>query len=118
MVGLASDRTLRTSWWTQAESLFDAWLQMRYQDLDRGAEYKIRVVYGGDSPRAKIRLLANGRIEIHPSIAKPMPVRPLEFDIPREATATGELTLSWSREPGLGGNGRGSQVSEIWLIRK
>jgi hypothetical protein len=47
-----------------------------------------------------------------------MPVRPLEFDIPREATATGELTLSWSREPGLGGNGRGSQVSEIWLIRK
>jgi hypothetical protein len=118
MVGFASDRTLRTSWWTQAESLFDAWLQMRYQDLDRGAEYKIRVVYGGDSPRAKIRLLANGRIEIHPSIAKPMPVRPLEFDIPREATATGELTLSWSREPGLGGNGRGSQVSEIWLIRK
>jgi hypothetical protein len=47
-----------------------------------------------------------------------MPVRPLEFDVPGEATATGELTLSWSREPGLGGNGRGCQVSEVWLIRK
>jgi hypothetical protein len=118
LVGFAGDRTLRTSWWTQAESLFDEALRLRYQDLDRGAEYKIRVVYGGDSPRVKIRLMANDRIEIHPLIAKPMPVRPLEFDIPREATATGELTLSWSREPGLGGNGRGSQVSEIWLIRK
>ena len=59
----------------------------------------------------KIRLTANHRIEIHPFIAKPMPVQPLEFDIPGEATANGELTLSWSREPGLGGNGRGCQVS-------
>jgi hypothetical protein len=118
LVGFASDRTLRGSWWTQAESLFDAALEMRYQNLDRGARYKIRVVYGGDSPRVRIRLMANDRIEIHPLISKPMPVRPLEFDVPGEATATGELTLSWSREPGLGGNGRGCQVSEVWLIRK
>jgi hypothetical protein len=118
LVGFAGDRTLPISWWTHAESLFDAPLEMRYGDLDRGARYKIRVVYGGDSPRVRIRLTANHRIEIHPFIAKPMPVQPLEFDIPGEATANGELTLSWSREPGLGGNGRGCQVSEIWLIRK
>ena len=118
LTGFASNRALRSSWWTHAESLFDAPLEMHYQDLDRNAQYKIRVVYGGDSPRIKVGLVANGRIEIHPLMAKPMPVQPLEFEIPREATATGELTLSWRREPGLGGNGRGCQVSEVWLIRK
>jgi len=33
-------------------------------------------------------------------------------------TAGGQLELRWSREPGLGGNGRGCQVSEVWLIRR
>jgi hypothetical protein len=76
------------------------------------------VVYGGDSPRTKIRLVAGGSIEIHPLIAKPSPIAPIEFDIPQAATATGILDLSWYRDPGLGGNGRGCQVSEVWLIRK
>ena len=49
---------------------------------------------------------------------KPQPVRPIEFDIPRAATRKGELDLAWSRETGLGGNGRGAQVAEVWLIRK
>ena len=44
--------------------------------------------------------------------------RPIEFDIPREATRSGVLILAWTREPGQGGNGRGCQVSEVWLIRK
>ena len=48
---------------------------------------------------------------------KPNPVKPLEFDIPAEATRDGALTLEWTRPPGLGGNGRGCQVSEVWLIR-
>ena len=56
--------------------------------------------------------------EIHPPMAKPQPVKPIEFDIPKQATEKGELELSWTREPGLGGNGRGAQVSEIWLIKK
>ncbi len=30
----------------------------------------------------------------------------------------GDLNLAWTREPGQGGNGRGCQVSEIWLIKK
>ena len=51
-----------------------------------------------------------------PSVSPP--VAPVEFDIPREATRNGELDLSWYREAGLGGNGRGCQVSEVWLIRK
>ena len=46
------------------------------------------------------------------------PVKPIEFDIPKQATSTGELRLSWYREPGLGGNGRGCQVAEVWLMKK
>ncbi len=108
----------RRSFWAHAASLNDEPLRMRYTDLDPAAQYKIRVVYGGDSPRQKIRLVANGAIEIHPFIAKPVPYRPIEFDIPREATRSGVLNLAWTREPGQGGNGRGCQVSEVWLIRK
>ena len=105
------------SWWTYAESLYDEPLQMRYTGLDRAAQYRIRVVYAGDSPGRKIRLVA-GTIEIHPLMLKPQPVRPIEFDIPRAATSSGELNLSWYREAGLGGNGRGCQVAEVWLIKK
>ena len=91
---------------------------MHYDKLDRNAEYKIRLIYAGDSPNVKIKLVANSSIEIHPLMQKPNPVKPIEFDIPREATAGGELNLEWTREQGLGGNGRGCQVSEIWLIKK
>lgn len=114
------------SWWTYAESLYDEPLQMRYTGLDPAAQYRIRVVYAGDSPGRKIRLVSRTglrpvppvEIEIHPLMLKPQPVRPIEFDIPRAATSSGELNLSWYREAGLGGNGRGCQVAEVWLIKK
>jgi len=118
LVGFSYRPALRSSWWTDAETLGDTSLKVQYRDLDRSAEYKIRVVYGGDSPNARIRLVANGSIEIHPLIKKPAPVAPVEFDIPQEATRNGQLLLTWNRDPALGGNGRGCQVSEIWLIRK
>ena len=117
-VGFGTPRSYRKSFWTYAGSLNDEPLRMRYTDLDPAAQYKIRVVYAGDSPRQKIRLVANGDIEIHPFIDKPAPYRPMEFDLPHEATRNGELNLGWTREPGQGGNGRGCDVAEIWLIKK
>ena len=53
-------------------------------------------------------MLVNDRTEIHPFMQKPVPYRPIEFDIPKEETQSGSLTLIWYREPGLGGNGRGN----------
>ncbi len=106
------------SWWTYAESFYDEPLQMRYTGLDPAAQYRIRVTYAGDSPGRKIRLVAGNGIEVHPLMLKPQPVRPIEFDIPRGAIASGELNLSWYREPGLGGNGRGCEVAEVWLMKK
>ncbi len=117
LVGFGGRSTYPMRWRTHAESLDDAPLMMRYTDLDPAAEYKVKVTYAGDSPRTKIRLTANG-VEVHGLIEKPMPVKPVEFDIPRGAIKNGELTLSWTREQGLGGNGRGCQVSEVWLIKK
>jgi Glycosyl hydrolase family 67 N-terminus len=106
------------SWKRWAESLFDAPLRMRYPHVDPSATYKVRVVYSGDAPGIKIRLSCNGNRPVHPLIRKPWPPRPLEFDIPPAATSNGELTLTWTRPAGLGHNGRGCQVAEVWLIRK
>ena len=108
----------RRSWIDHAESLYDAPLKMRYTGLDPAAHYRVRVVYAGDSRRRKMRLVANDGIEVHPLMPKPFPFKPAEFPIPAAATASGELTLSWYGEPGLGGNGRGCQVSEVWLIKE
>ncbi|MBI3694834.1 MAG: hypothetical protein HY238_08350, partial [Acidobacteria bacterium] len=107
----------RASWWSYAEPLNDAPLEMRYSGLDPAARYRVRVVYVPET-RTRIRLVANGNIEVHPLIAKESPVRPVEFDIPQQATAGGQLSLRWYREPGLGGNGRGCQVAEVWLVKK
>jgi hypothetical protein len=106
------------AWKRWAESLFDAPLKMHYRDLDREAEYRVRVIYSGDGRKIKIKMMAGEKHEVHPLMLRPWPPQPLEFDIPKEATANGSLELTWRREPGLGGNGRGCQVSEVWLMRK
>jgi Glycosyl hydrolase family 20, domain 2 len=108
----------RSSWWNTAETLGDTALQIHYDHLDRNAQYKIRITYAGDSPSIKIRLVANDKVEIHPLITKPNPIAPIEFQIPKQATQSGELNLSWYREASLGGNGRGCQIAEVWLIKE
>jgi hypothetical protein len=108
----------RMSWIDHTESLYDAPLRMRYGGLDDQSNYKIRVVYGGDDFRHKIRLVANDGAEIHPFIAKPYPIEPIEFAVPAGVIKKGELNLTWSGEPGLGGNGRTCEVSEVWLIKE
>ncbi|MBZ5670567.1 MAG: hypothetical protein LAO04_12655 [Acidobacteriia bacterium] len=105
------------AWKRWAGSLYDAPLRVSYAGLDPSAQYRVRLVYTGDAPSVKVRLACNDDIEIHPLMGKPWPPRPLEFDIPRSATAGGQLTLTWHRELGLGGNGRGCQVAEVWLMK-
>jgi hypothetical protein len=117
LVGFGHRQAWPMAWCRNGQSLVDAPLQMRYEGLDTQAQYRLRVIYAGDSFRTQIRLLADD-IEIHPLMTKPDPVRPVEFDIPIQATHDGQLTLSWTREPGRGGNGRGCEVSEVWLMKK
>jgi hypothetical protein len=109
---------LRMSWWTEAQTLNEQPMEMQYRDLDRTAQYRVRIVYSGDNTPVPVRLAANDKFEIHPMKPKPTDFHPVEFDIPKEATSGGELKLTWTKPAGLGGNGRGVQVAEIWLIRK
>ena len=62
---------------------------MRYDGLDRDATYRLRVVYTGDMFQVTIGLKANDSIEVHPPLLKPREMKPLEFDLPAEATRTG-----------------------------
>jgi hypothetical protein len=116
LVGVALRPGWPLAWGTNAQSLYDTPLELRYCDLDPSARYRVRVVYAGDNFRTRIRLDADGA-EVHPPIDKPDPVRPLEFDVPAAATSDGVLTLTWAADPGRGGNGRGCQVAEVWLLR-
>lgn len=112
--------SLRTDWpvaWRQYEqAYFDAPVLMKYDGLDPSANYRLAVTYAGDSPKARIRLEADGTL-IHDLFEKPNPVRSVSFPIPKALTADGRLNLKWNQEPGRGGNGRGCQVAEVWLSR-
>lgn len=110
----------RLSWMTHAESFWDTPLQMRYTSLDPSAHYRLRIVYAGDqfSMNTLIRLVANDEYEIHPPTRKESPVKPVEYDVPIEATRGGVLTLTFSAPTGMGSAGRGNQIAEVWLMRK
>jgi hypothetical protein len=112
----SGDAPLPVSWWTTAGQLFDEPLRMKYAGLDKEASYKLRIVYGKTSDNTVMRLVANEKTEIHPAMKKE--AEPLEFEIPKEATSSGDLVLAWYPEIGRGGNGRRVNVAEVWLIKK
>jgi hypothetical protein len=124
-VGFRTEPGWRRSWCTHIDGLYQTPVTMHYDKLDPMAHYKLRVVYAGDNFDAQIRLTAvpgqgargQREIELHPFQLKPRPVRPVEFDIPAEATSRGELTLEWRANPERGGPGRGCQIAEVWLLK-
>jgi hypothetical protein len=120
MTGFGAGADWRLSWMTHAESFWDTPLQMRYTDLDPSAQYRLRIVYAGDvfGATTLIKLIANEKYEIHPPMRKELPIKPVEFDVPPEATRGGELTLAFSGPAGIGSAGRGNQIAEVWLMRK
>ncbi|MHC4337951.1 MAG: glycoside hydrolase family 20 zincin-like fold domain-containing protein, partial [Planctomycetota bacterium] len=88
-------------------------LRMRYEDLDQQVRYRVRVTYHGRF-RPTVKLVADGRYEVHGPLTQPDRVRPVEFDVPREATKDGVLELQWQ----LVNKARGCQVAEVWLIKE
>jgi hypothetical protein len=103
------------AWWHYAETHYETPLRAKYDGLDASARYRVRVVYGAQEKR-KVRLTAGDGHEVHGFLARPF--EPVEFDVPAAATAGGELTLTWTPEPGAGGPGRGCQVCEVWVLKK
>ena len=103
------------AWWHYAETHYETPLRAAYDGLDKSASYRVRVVYGAQEGR-KVKLTAGDGHVVHDWMAKPF--EPVEFDIPKEATAGGKLTLTWTPEAGAGGPGRGCQVCEVWVLKR
>ena len=101
----------RQSWRDQAQTLYGTPLRMRYEGLDPDAAYTLRVLYTGRF-RPRMRLVANGIVEIHGPLPQPKDLAPIEFPIPKNATVGGALDLEWQLI-----EGRGCQVAETWLLR-
>jgi hypothetical protein len=125
-IGFRSNIAWRRSWCTHVDGLYETPVTLRYEELDPASRYTLRVVYAGDNFDVRVRLVAvvpaqNGaaprEIEVHSFQPKPLPVRPVEFEIPVEATATGDLTLTWRSNAERGGAGRGCQIAEVWLLK-
>lgn len=108
---------VRPAWRRTIETTYDQPLTMKWQGLDPSARYRLRVVYGADNPARLLRCVA-GSVVVHDWLAKPTPQATLEFEIPRVAYPGGTLTLEWSGKPGYGGNGRGCQVAEVWILKQ
>lgn len=106
------------AWWTWAETRYETPLTMHYEHLDPNGRYRVRVVFEGRPTDPRIRLVANGNIEVHPWTQKPPAMGPVEFDIPAEATRGGVLTLRWFLEPGQGGFEGSIDIAEVFLIKK
>lgn len=98
------------AWMNQITTLYDQPLEIVYNDLDSKSTYKIRVAYTGRF-RSRIKMTADDLL-VHDFIKTG--VQPIyEFKIPVAATKDGNLKLEWT----CGEGERGSQVSEIWIIR-
>jgi hypothetical protein len=107
---------VRYNWRGYTGAMAENPLQLRYEHLDPGAAYRLRVVYSPLERQVPLQLAANG-VVVHPYLLKETPVKALEFDIPAGAIQNGELLLELSRQPGWGRSGVGADLSEIWLLK-
>jgi hypothetical protein len=109
---LEVDNRYRYSWLNYCQTYPGAPLIMRYDELDKDAEYKVKVVEFGRFG-STLDLVADGEYRIHGPMRIEYPIWPIEYDIPQAATADGKLELEWGLV-----EGRGIQVAEVWLIKK
>jgi hypothetical protein len=99
-------------WLSDIHTLYDTPLTLTYDGLDRRAHYRLRVTYlSYFLATGAIRLVANQRYLIHAGVRVKHRVLTREFDLPRRATASGRLTLTWTTTPGT----MGVHLAELWL---
>ncbi len=99
-------------WMKQAKTLYDQPLRIRYEHLDPDAAYRIRISYTGRF-RSRMRMTTDDGQTIHDFIQTgEQPT--FEFNVPKAATADGKVIFEWT----CGEGERGSQVTEIWLMKQ
>jgi hypothetical protein len=104
------------AWMNQVSTLYDTPLEIEYDELDTSATYILKISYTGRF-RSSIMLTADG-IRIHDFIKKGS--RPeYEFQLPEAVTRDGKVCFTWTCGTDEKGSGdRGSQVAEIWIVKK
>lgn len=99
------------TWYNQIEALYDNPLKIRYENLEKGAKYKIRVAYTGRF-KSNIRLTTDDGTLVHDYLK--VGTEPLyEFEVAPAATFDGVVEFVWNCKEAE----RGVQVSEIWLMK-
>lgn len=100
------------AWMKQAKTLYDQPLRIRYDNLDPDATYRIRISYTGRF-RSRMHMTTDDGQTIHDFIQTgEQPT--FEFNVPKAATADGKVIFEWT----CGEGERGSQVTEIWLMKQ
>lgn len=100
------------AWMKQAKTLYDEPLRIHYENLDPDATYRIRISYTGRF-RSRMRMTTDDGQTIHDFIQTgEQPT--FEFNVPKAATADGKVIFEWT----CGEGERGSQVTEIWLMKQ
>jgi hypothetical protein len=100
------------AWMKQAKTLYDQPLRIRYDNLDPDATYRIRISYTGRF-RSRMKMTTDDGRAIHDFIQTgEQPT--FEFNVPKAATVDGKVTFEWT----CGEGERGSQVTEIWLMKQ
>ncbi|RIH64544.1 hypothetical protein D1164_14405 [Mariniphaga sediminis] len=99
------------AWMNQATTLYSQPLEIIYDHLDPHSSYTIRISYTGRF-RSRIKMVADD-FPVHDYIQTG--IQPIyEFKVPKEAIADGKVIFKWT----CGEGERGSQVSEIWLLKQ
>ncbi len=99
------------SWMNQVTTLYDTPLKLRYDDLDPHGAYTIKIAYTGRFT-SNVKLMADDWL-VHDYIKTGK--QPLyEFPVPAGALKDGSVVFTFSCKPGE----RGTQVAEVWIIKK
>ncbi|MCF8378781.1 MAG: hypothetical protein K9H49_04335 [Bacteroidales bacterium] len=104
---------LRHSQLTSVVARYDTPLEMKWENLDRSAAYKIKIVYNGPFG-IRIKCQTDDGSLIH-DFMEQSGDDIMDFSIPVASTSDGELKLKWTQD--TADIKRGVSVSEIWLIK-
>jgi hypothetical protein len=100
------------AWMKQAKTLYDQPLKIRYDNLDPKASYRIKISYTGRF-RSRMKMTTDDGQTIHEFIQTGNQPT-FEFNVPQAATSDGKVIFIWN----CGEGERGSQVTEIWLMKQ
>ncbi|TBL81080.1 hypothetical protein [Paenibacillus thalictri] len=103
------------AWLTQLTAFYKEPLKLRYEHLDDGSDYVLRVTYSGfmTARSGPMTLKAGDRHVLQEQLRINVPVQQIEYVISREAITDGVLTLTWSTAY----DRVGPFAAEVWLMR-